>query len=601
MTRIAEAARHKPDPRVSRLVDWIKTNLCPGLPPIGSGQRPTPPAAWNPRRVLIFTEYTDTKRYLEQQLEAAIAGTDRAADRIRTFHGGMGEDTREEIKRAFNADPAKHPLRILIATDAAREGVNLQNHCADLFHFDVPWNPGRMEQRNGRIDRKLQKAPEVRCHYFFYRQRPQDRVLQALVRKSDTIAKELGSLIPVVERRLEKLLHGGIRGDQADAVAQAIDAEQAAGRRTRRSTRSSRPPASARTSCRSSSSACGRSRPTRRSRSASRRPPSATPSPSRCASSAPTRSKAESGQDDERPHPLDLPGRSTSGPARAPPGPTRSTPCAPPRKRDQKPWEWRKDAKPRPVVFEDSGSLDDDTVHLHLEHRVVQRLLGRFLAQGFVHDDLSRACLGQTQDPIPRVLVLGRLSLYGEGAARLHDEVLIVAARWTDPAGAEGEPQALRKGRRADGREPPEGLARGSAAGRRARAHAREAPGRDRPRHGGPAPAPEAAGRGPGREGDREAEGARREGSRRHERRPRAAARADREAGGPVRDEAARAGVRRGRAPPDRGRQEALAAPARCSSRDELEREPERIRKAYEVKATRIEPLGVVYLWPVSG
>jgi superfamily II DNA/RNA helicase len=196
---------------------------------MGSGERPEPPPTWEKRRVLIFTEYTDTKRYLEQQLKAAIAGTDRAADRIRTFHGGMGEDTREEIKRAFNADPAKHPLRILIATDAAREGVNLQNHCADLFHFDVPWNPGRMEQRNGRIDRKLQKAPEVRCHYFFHRQRPQDRVLQALVRKSDTIAKELGSLIPVVERRLEKLLHGGIRGDQADAVAQAIDAERAAG------------------------------------------------------------------------------------------------------------------------------------------------------------------------------------------------------------------------------------------------------------------------------------------------------------------------------------------------------------------------------------
>jgi SNF2 family DNA or RNA helicase len=68
-------------------------------------------------------------------------------------------------------------VRILVATDAAREGVNLQGHCADLFHFDIPWNPARMEQRNGRIDRTLQPAPEVRCHYFVLR--PPERAAAA--------------------------------------------------------------------------------------------------------------------------------------------------------------------------------------------------------------------------------------------------------------------------------------------------------------------------------------------------------------------------------------------------------------------------------------
>src|ERR1022692_462405 len=71
--------------------------------------------------------------------------------------------------------------------------------------------------------------------------------------------------------------------------------------------------------------------------------------------------------------------------------------------------------------------------HLHLEHRIVQRLLGRFIAQGFVHHDLSRACLAQTSDAIPRVVLLGRLWLYGAGAARLHEELVPVTARWTDP------------------------------------------------------------------------------------------------------------------------------------------------------------------------
>ena len=83
--------------------------------------------------------------------------------------------------------------------------------------------------------------------------------------------------------------------------------------------------------------------------------------------------------------------------------------------------------------------MDDQVVHLHLEQRVVQRLLGRFVAQGFVHHDLSRACLAQTSDAIPRVILLGRLCLYGAGAARLHEELIPVTARWTDPKIRKGQ------------------------------------------------------------------------------------------------------------------------------------------------------------------
>jgi len=97
------------------------------------------------------------------------------------FHGGMVDEAREEMKRAPSTRTQR---RVLIAPDAARDGVNLQNNCADLFHFDVPWNRSRLEQRNGRIDRKLQRAPEVRCHYFIYAQRREDRVLKALVEKT---------------------------------------------------------------------------------------------------------------------------------------------------------------------------------------------------------------------------------------------------------------------------------------------------------------------------------------------------------------------------------------------------------------------------------
>src|SRR4051812_39375567 len=87
----------------------------------------------------------------------------------------------------------------------------------------------------------------------------------------------------------------------------------------------------------------------------------------------------------------------------------------------------------RPVVFEDPGTMDDEVVHLHLEQRVVQRLLSRFSAQGFVYHDLSRACFTQASDGVSRVILLGRLCLYGPSAARLHEELIPITARWIDP------------------------------------------------------------------------------------------------------------------------------------------------------------------------
>jgi len=183
MTEIAEAARSLPDARVRRLIKWIRENMCPNLPEPGK-PRSSAPAEWNDIRVIFFTEYDDTKTYLNQQLSPLIEGTDRGPERIAIYHGPTPPAQRKEIQRAFQADPAKHPVRILIATDAAREGLNLQAHCWNLFHFDVPWNPSRMEQRNGRIDRKLQETDTVYCHYFVYQQRPEDRILRVLVRKT---------------------------------------------------------------------------------------------------------------------------------------------------------------------------------------------------------------------------------------------------------------------------------------------------------------------------------------------------------------------------------------------------------------------------------
>ena len=114
-----------------------------------------------------------------------------------------------------------------------------------------------------------------------------------------------------------------------------------------------------------------------------------------------------------------------------------------PRETGQRPWEWRRTAPIRPVVFDDPGVVTDEVVHLHLEHPVVRRILSRFVSQGFVHHDLSRACLSQTKDATPRVILLGRLALYGPAAARLHEEIIPVTARWRAPNAGGNRAEAL--------------------------------------------------------------------------------------------------------------------------------------------------------------
>ena len=431
MQDIAERTKHLPDAKARRLIDWIREHQCPALPSFG---RPPLGAApqWNNRRVLIFTENRQgTKRYLKAILEQAIEGTDRAEERIEVIDGLVGGARRKEIQRRFNAHPAKDPLRILIATDAAREGLNFQAHCTDLFHFDLPWNPGRIEQRNGRIDRKLQPSPEVNCHYFVLPQRVEDRVLEVLVTKTETIKRELGSLSQVIDDDVEKVLKNGIRHGDADRLRLAIeraDLDEARKQVTREELEDARERQDDLTHqierCRglldSSREWVGfDSAPFRDAISCALELLGAPPL---------TEGRDEAGNAVWAFPALDR--RSATDPSWRATLDTLRTP----RKADDKLAEWRRDAPIRPVVFEPAKTLTDESVHLHLEQRVAQRLLARFRSQGFIHYDLSRACLAQTRDSIPRVILLGRLSLYGQQAERLHEEVIPVAARWTEPS-----------------------------------------------------------------------------------------------------------------------------------------------------------------------
>ena len=430
MQEVADMARTRPDAKTHRLIDWIRDNLCPDLPPYGMPVVGEPPG-WNERRVLIFTENREgTKRFLREALEHAIEGTDRADERIEVIDGLTGGPRRKEIQRRFKEHPAKDPLRILLATDAAREGLNFQAHCTDLFHFDLPWNPGRIEQRNGRIDRKLQPADEVRCHYFKLPQREEDRVLEVLVRKTGTIRHELGSLAKVIDEDIEARLSGGIRLSEAGALAAELQKASLPTDRERAITEEFEAVRERRRDLHKQIERCRTLLD--KSRNWVRFRPEAFRKALSCSlgiqQAGPLRrDRDESGREVWR-FP-ELGGRAAADPSWSATLDTLRVPI----KRDQKPLEWRKEAPIRPVVFSDPGELTEEVVHLHLEQRVAQRLLARFRAQGFIHHDLSRACLAHVADSVPRVVLLGRLSLYGERAERLHEEIVTVTARWVDP------------------------------------------------------------------------------------------------------------------------------------------------------------------------
>lgn len=438
MLGIAGQQRGAADAKVQALVEWIRKHQC-GAVTIGGGAGKSTKAErqWSDRRVIVFTEYGDTKRYLRTLLNAAVDGTIDGDARIMELHGGMSDEQRDEVQRAFNSPPDTHPVRILIATDAAREGVNLQGHCADLFHFDIPWNPARIEQRNGRIDRTLQPAPEVCCHYFLYPERAEDIVVDKLVKKVETIQRELGSISSVLLDRIGDVMSEGI-GAQTSAK---LEAAENAGFLKKTATEELDSPARDLERTKKDIEESGEI--LNRSREIMEFDPVL------------LRDALEVG--------LELSGAGklttdkSAGDAidafRMPELPESWQPTLdslrPARGRNEPFWEFRKKA-PLPIVFRPPPKMNSELAHLHLQHPVVQRVLGRFLSQGYSAHDLSRVTVIRTRhDSLTRVIAFGRLSLFGRGATRLHDDLISVAARYIDGKEAELKPFADEADRKA--------------------------------------------------------------------------------------------------------------------------------------------------------
>ena len=172
------------------------------------------------RKMILFTEHRDTLNYLERRI-AGVLGTSEA---ITTIHGGVHRDERRKRQAMFRSDPE---VRILLATDAAGEGVNLQN--ANLMvNYDLPWNPNRLEQRFGRIHRIGQQQV---CHLWnlVAKETREGEVYHRLLTKLETINEAFhGRVFDILgevfeERSLKDLLLDAIRyNDQPERQAERL-------------------------------------------------------------------------------------------------------------------------------------------------------------------------------------------------------------------------------------------------------------------------------------------------------------------------------------------------------------------------------------------
>ncbi|MEL7562603.1 MAG: helicase-related protein [Dehalogenimonas sp.] len=148
--------------------------------------------------IIIFTLYTDTMDYLREHLRAVYGQA------VACYSGRGGEvwdgtawkgTTKDTIKKDFLAEK----IKILVGTDALSEGLNLQS-CGMMINYDMPWNPMRVEQRIGRIDRIGQKYDEVWIHNYFYENTVEAQIYRALEGRINWFETVVGDLQPILAR-----------------------------------------------------------------------------------------------------------------------------------------------------------------------------------------------------------------------------------------------------------------------------------------------------------------------------------------------------------------------------------------------------------------
>ena len=199
--RRAEAIKPAADRKLQGAVREVESLLKDGFHPV------------------VFCRFIDTADYVARHLRKVL----RAA-RVEVVTGRLPPAEREDRIASLAEDGGEF---VLVCTDCLSEGINLQEHFDAVLHYDLAWNPTRHEQREGRVDRFGQKAPEVRVVTYYGTDNPIDGViLDVLIRKHKSIKSDLGVTVAVPgssEQIAEALFEGALFRDQEGAGQLSLD------------------------------------------------------------------------------------------------------------------------------------------------------------------------------------------------------------------------------------------------------------------------------------------------------------------------------------------------------------------------------------------
>jgi len=181
------------------------------------------------RKIIIFTEHRATIEYLTNKIAGIIDDNPNNMQKIAVIHGGVRRQERLTIQHRFNHDPT---LEVLVANDAAGEGINLHRAANYMVNYDLPWNPNRLEQRFGRIHRIGQQeichlwnlmAKDTREEMVF------GRLLEKIANEKEQLDGEvfdiLGVLVP--ESDLKQMLMDAVRRGNSPEAKKHFEKEMA--------------------------------------------------------------------------------------------------------------------------------------------------------------------------------------------------------------------------------------------------------------------------------------------------------------------------------------------------------------------------------------
>ena len=176
---------------------------------------------------MVFTQYTDTMDFLREELRR-----DAGAE-LMCFSGRGGEiPSTDGVWRRIGRDDAKRRFRdgeadILLCTDAAAEGLNFQ-FCGALINYDMPWNPMRVEQRIGRIDRLGQRHETIRIINLHYEGTVETDVYRALRSRIGLFESVVGRLQPILARLPRAISQAVLSGEDRERASVVDDIERQA-------------------------------------------------------------------------------------------------------------------------------------------------------------------------------------------------------------------------------------------------------------------------------------------------------------------------------------------------------------------------------------